>query len=106
MLRKDSLRIRGRRILVVHEKESPLSGTTVKLVHHDRVFRGELASFTVGDWWDRIQNTSWKNSTDVLAVNYTWRRKLFNLPDDDNVLYGRLSDGLEKLIHVSEIEDF
>lgn len=88
---------------MVHNEESPLSGETVRLIHHDRL-RGGSVAYLVGDWWDRIQGTRWSESTDHLALDYAGRRQFYNLPDDDNVLYGRLADGSEKLIHVSEID--
>lgn len=90
---------------MVHDEQSPLAGTTVKLIHRDN-YRGGLVSFTIDDWWDRIQNTSWKESSHILAHDYASRRQMYNLPGDDNVLYGRLADGSEKLVHVGEIESF
>lgn len=93
---------------MVHDEESPLAGTTVKLVHRDGENLDELVSAVVDDWWDRVQNTSWRNSNHKLATNYKWRRQVLGLPDDDNVLYVRLNDttNSEQLVHVSEIIDF
>lgn len=90
---------------MVHDEVSPLAQTTVKLIHHDD-YRGGLVSFTVDDWWDRVQGDSWHESRHHLALSYAGRRQSYSLPEDDNVLYGRLADGSECLIHVSEIEDF
>lgn len=90
---------------MVHDEPSPLSGTTVKLIHRD-IYRGGFVSFTVDTWWDRVQNTTWSESRHHLALTYAGRRQSYNLPEDDNVLYGFLADGSECLVHVSEIESF
>lgn len=89
---------------LIHENESPLSGLTVNLVHKD--FYGRPTMFVIDDWWDRIQNTTWRTSDHHLAIDYEGRMRLYSLPNDDNVLLGTFPDGSEKLIHVSEIADF
>lgn len=90
---------------MAHDAESPLAGTTVELIHRD-TFRGGLVSFLVDDWFDRVRGSSWKDGRDTLTFDYAGRRQFHNLPDDDDVLLGKLEDGSEKLIHVSEIEGF
>lgn len=95
----------------MHETESPLAGTTVTLSYAARTvfketFEEDIVlsgrAFDVIDWWDRIRGYSWKVGNDNLSFAYSVRKSLTDLPDDDNVLYGKV-DGKEVLVHVNEI---
>jgi len=89
---------------VVHEDQSPIAGLNARLVGRDRS-TGSPVDVVIDDWWDRI-HSSWRHSTHHLAIAYTARRAFDHLPDDDHVLLAKLSNGMECLIHVTEIDDF
>jgi hypothetical protein len=81
----------------------PYVGQTLKL----RADAAEIGGqpFEVQDWFDRTAGVTWRKALDAgdpRAIGYNVRRGLGGLPDDDDVLFGRL-DGVGRLVHVSEI---
>jgi hypothetical protein len=84
---------------------SPYAGQTVRL----RETAAELGGHEceVVDWYERVgQSVTWREALeagDPRAQNYAIRRGLGGLPDDDDVLFGRV-DGMGQLIHRSEID--
>lgn len=88
---------------MAHDDESPLGGENAVL--RAGALDDGVGYFHIEDWWDRIQGTSWRDSTHQLAIEYTARiNGLKDFPRDDNVLYGRFSDGQEALVNVAEVE--
>jgi hypothetical protein len=83
---------------------SPYAGRTVRL----KATAAELGGHDVlvVDWYDRTGGGArWSETvgSDPRATGYAVRRGLAGLPDDDQVLFGRI-DGMGQLIHVTEIE--
>lgn len=84
---------------------SPYAGRTVRL----RADAAELGGQTVEvvDWYERTgQGRPWREalqSGEPRAVGYSVRRGLGGLPDDDEVLFGRV-DGMGQIVHVTELE--
>lgn len=83
---------------MIHHKASPFAGKKVKINGKD---------FRVEDWWDRIYGNAWRFAAlkdgNFAAVNYGVRVAKANLPQDDEVLYGKDMDGLGHLVHLSEV---
>jgi hypothetical protein len=84
---------------------SPYAGQTVRLQPDAAELGGHQAE--VADWYDRTgDGVSWRdNPADPRVQNYTIRRALGGLPDDDEVLFARV-DGMGQLIHVTEVEGY
>jgi hypothetical protein len=83
-----------------HTDKHPLAGQTVRINSVRVAVRN--AKFVVGDWFDRVNETTWRE-TPGPAAQYVRQRKIAkDIPDDDNVVIGRV-DGFEKVIHQSEI---
>jgi hypothetical protein len=84
---------------------SPYAGKTVRLRLDAAELGGQPAE--VIDWYQRTgSGVSWHdNPNDPRAQNYTIRRGLGGMPDDDEVLFARV-DGMGQLVHVSEIEGY
>lgn len=61
------------------------------------------ATFWVEGKWSTLFGDSWRNAkyTNWAARHYAKRVELFNLPDDDDVYYGKI-DGLGHILHRSE----
>lgn len=84
---------------------SPYAGRTVRL----RADAAELGghNIEVVDWYERTgQSMAWRDALaagDPRAQGYAVRRGLAGLPDDDEVLFGRV-DGMGQIVHLSEIE--
>lgn len=83
---------------------SPYAGKTVRL----RVAAVELGGYDVQvvDWYENIGNkVKWRDAIgrDPRAEGYNLRHGLAGLPDDDDVLFGRV-DGMGQIIHRTEIE--
>lgn len=84
---------------------SPYAGKTVRL----RAEATELGGHDceVVDWYERTgQRQTWHQALeagDPRAEGYHVRRGLAGLPDDDEVLFGRV-DGMGQIVHLSEIE--
>jgi hypothetical protein len=84
---------------------SPYAGKTVRL----RADAAELGGHDceVVDWYGRTdQGRSWRQALeagDPRAQSYAVRRGLGELPDDDEVLFGRV-DGMGQIVHVTELE--
>jgi hypothetical protein len=97
----------------MHDMESPLAGSVVRLSYMSRTVFNETfeedivlsgRDFSVVDWWDRVGvGGSWKEREDQLSRAYLLRKSTTTLPDDDNVLYGRV-DNKEVLVHVNEVD--
>jgi hypothetical protein len=63
----------------------------------------EGSEFCVEGYWEDIFGKSWMDSTgNPCAVTYGIRCGHFNIPIDNNVLYGKIN-GIGYLIHTSEI---
>ena len=83
----------------IHEDPHPTANTTVPVLTGP--FRGEAVA--VEDWWDRVGGRSWRDSQGTPAgIAYAARIILGQAPDDDDVLYGKIS-GQGTLLHQSEI---
>jgi len=87
---------------MAHKTSSHLAGHTVKIKHSNSMISDK--EFLVEDWWDRIAKKSWtKCDTNPACFNYKLRATSSNLPEDDEVLYGKIGP-FGYLVHISEIE--
>lgn len=84
---------------------SPYAGKTVQL-RADALELGGLPC-EVADWYERTgQRLTWRAALllgEPRAQSYNIRRARSGLPDDDEVLLGKV-DGMGAIVHVSEIE--
>lgn len=84
---------------------SPYAGQTIKL----RPGAAELGGHDIAvvDWYERTgAGVTWAQGLeagDPRAIGYSVRRGLGGLPDDDDVLFGRV-DGMGVLVHESELD--
>ena len=63
----------------------------------------EGAVFTLEDWWENVSGTSWRLSAgNPAALQYAARSGMAGLPDDDEVVYGKIGH-LGYLVHISEL---
>jgi len=49
---------------MLHKKQSPLAGKTVRIKKHVKHFQFEDfggSDFVVEDWWDRVSGKSWRD---------------------------------------------
>lgn len=70
----------------------------------DKAYDWNGAEFIAEDWWDRLYGESWAWSAhNPAALTYAMRLIGTDIPDDDEVVYGR-SGGLGHLAHVSELK--
>jgi hypothetical protein len=93
--------------MAIHDKSSPLAGQTVTIRDssvHPQIKDFGGSEFHVEDWWDIVSGgKSWKQMIGNFAcLFYKARLEQNGLPDDDNVLYGKIK-GLGYLVHVDEI---
>lgn len=92
----------------MHQEPSPLAGKTVKIkpdARHPQVPDFGGSEYRVEDWWDRLGQDSWRNGAidgNFACVIYAMRRKMENLPNDEEVLYGKIGC-FGHLVHLSEI---
>jgi hypothetical protein len=64
---------------------------------------GDLVTFYVEDWWDRVAGGSWMMAQgNPAAIKYSIRARRRGLPIDDKVVYGEIN-GFGVLVHDSEI---
>lgn len=86
---------------------SPYAGKTVQL-RVDALEIGGLPAEVV-DWFENTgAEVSWqvaREAGDNRADSYYVRRALAGLPDDNEVLFGRV-DGLLRLFHVTEVDGY
>lgn len=92
---------------MIHQEQSPLAGTTVRIKKnstHLQVPDFGGSEYRVEDWWDRLQDKSWKVSYgNPACIIYSLRAESNNLPLDDEVLYGKIGS-FGHLVHISEVE--
>lgn len=83
-----------------HAAPHPQAGKAV-LVDLDG---GDLVTFYVEDWWDRVAGGSWRTAQGYpAAIKYALRiGRRVHLPFDDEVVYGKIN-GFGVLVHDSEI---
>jgi len=95
---------------VKHDRPSELKGKTVKI--KKEVFEPNTdffisENFVVEDWYDRVRKKDWKReakfSTDCECLLYASRAESTNLPDDEQILYGKVGEW-KHMMHISEIE--
>ncbi|GAB1823542.1 hypothetical protein [Herbidospora sp. RD11066] len=79
--------------LAGHAEPHPLAGSTIYLKSGSK--------FVVEDWWDRLAEP-WQASGAPVAVAYKVRAEAAGLPLDNEVIYGKIGNGL--LIHETEID--
>nr|MDT0658070.1 hypothetical protein [Micromonospora sp. DSM 115978] len=86
----------------MNRDRSPLAGQTVRIKADSVGIGGQEC--IVEDWWINAAGGSWMFANgNPAALKYAFRSALAGLPIDDEVLYGKV-DGLDHLVHVSEIE--
>jgi len=90
---------------VLHGNPHEYAGKTVDLLPGVITHLGELQTYKVEDWWDRVSGESWMASRgNPAALHFAMRSGLQGLPLDDEVVYGKDANGYGHLIHVSEIK--
>ena len=94
---------------MIHDKPSPLAGTTVKLkktATHPQVGNFGGATIEIEDWQDRVFGKSWMVCDgNPACLVYAMRTGLSKIPipTDNEVLYGKIG-GLGHIVHITEIE--
>lgn len=84
---------------IINNEKHPLSGKTVKIKSGE--FKDQ--EYTIEDYWDRVSEISWMYADgNPACLIYAIRAATNNLPEDDNVLYGKIGC-LGHLVHVSEL---
>ena len=84
---------------MIHIQPHPLSGKTVVAN-----WRGKPEEYDVEDYWDRVAGSSWQDiAGNPAVIHYEMRQRHGNLPDGDDVLYGKDYQGLGHLVHITEI---
>lgn len=85
----------------IHQQPAPQADTTVTA----DIGRG-AEQFRIEDWWDRVVGMSWMDSDgNPAALMYALRSGTARLPLDNEVLYGKDSDGFGHLIHASQVSE-
>lgn len=83
----------------IHQDPASQAGTTVTA----NIGRGD-EQIRIEDWWDRVTGGSWMDANgNPAALMYAMRSGITGLPIDNEVLYGKDSQGLGHLLHVSEV---
>lgn len=92
---------------MIHLEPHPLAGRTVIL--NDWVAkdpRGMIlpgGEFRIEDWVDRLYpQTSWKAETNWATRHYALRQSQTSLPEDEEVLYGKIG-AMGHCVHNSEL---
>lgn len=83
---------------------SPYAGMTVQLRADAKEIGGQPCE--VVDWYVNVAGRTWHEALtagDPKADGYNIRHGMAGLPDDDEVLFGRV-DGMTMLVHVTEVE--
>ncbi|GIF08717.1 hypothetical protein [Actinoplanes siamensis] len=89
--------------MIAQRQPSEHAGKTVTIRADVAHLGGQ--EYRVEDWWTNITGGSWMDATgNPAALQYAARWACADLPTDNDVLYGKTSDGLGHLVHVSEIE--
>lgn len=92
---------------VIHDQPHWAAGAIVRIKKSATHFQypnfgGE--EFRVEDWWDKMTGGSWGDAVgNPACIVYALRAVENKLPDDDEVVYGKLGS-FGCLLHVSEIE--
>lgn len=93
----------------MHRESHPLAGQSVVL--NDNVARDVMQGlvkpgkiYQLEDWWDRISGNSWMNAGGNFAAMHYAARSAFELPMDDEVVYGHIGN-LGHIVHISELGD-
>ena len=91
---------------MIHETSHPLARKTVILdVKNDDPDHLNGKEYIIEDWWDKLGGVSWMNSNgNPAALKYAMRSGFGDLPNDDEVVYGKVG-GLGHIIHVTELGD-
>ena len=83
-----------------------LAGKTVRLnLAAEAPNLQTTATFRVEDWFENVVGMGWKSAKDTgnwAAKNYGLRAKIGGLPQDNDVVYGKVG-GLGHIIHISEL---
>lgn len=80
----------------IHTTPCPMAGKTLQ-------WQGE--PFRVEDWWDRVSGGSWAWAQgNPAALGYAMRLLGTDIPDDDEVVYGKRG-ALGYLVHISELTE-
>lgn len=83
----------------MHDAKHPLAGKMVTVKAGK--FAGE--TYRLEDWWDHLTGKSWGDSEgNPACIEYAMRAGMEGLPDDDEVVYGKIG-AFGKLIHVSQL---
>ena len=91
---------------MTHNEAHPLAGKTVILKNVATDPRGIIkdgVEYRVEDWVDRL-GKSWKFSENWATAHYSFRQISTSLPEDDEVVYGKI-DRLGHCVHDSELRD-
>jgi len=83
--------------------KSELAGKKVEIVNGD--LKGE--EILIEDWWENVSGMSWMDAKgNPACLKYAMRTGLqgFNIPTDNEVLYGKIG-GIGELVHLSELEE-
>lgn len=93
---------------IMHQEQSSLAGKTVKIkpdARHPQVTSFGGSEYRVEDWWDRLGQGSWKTEAtrNPACMIYAMRRIMEDLPNDDQVLYGKVGS-FGHLVHISEVD--
>ena len=84
----------------MHSEKSPLAGQTLRI--KSGLFKDN--EYWVEDWWDHLTGGSWAWARgNPSCLDYAVRGVIDNLPNDDEVLYGKIGI-LGKLVHISELD--
>ena len=96
--------------MLIHKEKCFLADKMVKIKAHVKhlQFPGFAGSdFAVEDWWDRVFGKSWMFADgNPAAIVYALRTgtAAYDIPIDDEVLYGHTLDHFGHLVHITEIE--
>lgn len=89
---------------MIHESQHKLAGQKVQIAEDVSEIGG--MTILIEDWWDRVMGKSWMFCKgNPACMHYAMRTGLQKrrVPNDNEVVYGKLANGLGKLVHVSEL---
>lgn len=88
-----------------HSTSNRYQGQTVNIIPNGTILPEDL-QYTVWDWVDILFGQSWQDTLGVGNVEcdtYAERREAANLPLDDDVVFGATNDGVQRILHDSEL---